>query len=63
MRVGVADRVAHRLLLGIEALRAQGIVSHQGLARALNDRSVPTPRGAGSWTHTTVARLLARTEA
>ena len=31
----------------------------QGLARALSERGVPTPRGGNVWTHTTVARLLA----
>jgi hypothetical protein len=52
--------MAHRLALEIEALRAEGISAHQGLARALMERGVPTPRGSGIWTHTTVARLLAR---
>ena len=61
VRADVADRVAHRLLLEVEALRGEGVTTHQGLARALNGRSVPTPRGSGAWTHTTVARLLART--
>lgn len=62
VRADTADRMAHRLLLEVDALRGKGISTHQGLARALNDRSVPTPRGAGAWTHTTVARLLARVE-
>jgi hypothetical protein len=33
----------------------------QGLARALTEDGVSTPRGGDVWTHTTVARLLART--
>ena len=60
VRAGVADRVAHRLLLEVDALRGKGVTSHQGLARALNDRRVPTPRGTGTWTHTTVARVISR---
>ncbi|TCI00761.1 recombinase family protein [Roseococcus sp. SYP-B2431] len=58
-----AERAAHRLALGIEALREQGIVSHAALARALTAREVSTPRGSLIWTHTTVARLLARRDA
>jgi len=58
-----AERTAHRLLLEVEALRAEGVATHQGLARALTDRGVPTPRGSVVWTHTTVARLLARADA
>jgi DNA invertase Pin-like site-specific DNA recombinase len=56
-----AERAAHRILLEIEALRDQGVLSHAGLARGLAQRGVATPRGSAAWTHTTVARLLART--
>jgi DNA invertase Pin-like site-specific DNA recombinase len=59
-RVG-AERAAHRLALEIEQLGAEGITGHAALARALNDRGVPTPRGKGLWTYTTVARLSHRT--
>jgi DNA invertase Pin-like site-specific DNA recombinase len=55
-----AERAAHRLLLDLEALRAEGNTSHAALARAMADRGVPTPGGSGAWTHTTVARLLTR---
>ena len=57
-----AEQTAHRLMLEVEALRREGIVSHAALARALSQRGIATPRGAAIWTHTTVARLLARTE-
>ena len=50
----------HRLSLEIAALRAEGVSTHQGLARALSERGVETPRGGRRWTHTTVARLLER---
>ena len=55
-----ATRTAHRLALEVEALRAKGVVSHAEIARTLSGRGVPTPRGSAAWTHTTVARLLAR---
>lgn len=56
-----ADQAAHRLWLEIERLRAAGVTTMIGLARALTDRGVPTPRERRIWTHTTVARLMART--
>jgi DNA invertase Pin-like site-specific DNA recombinase len=59
-RQEAAERAAHRLLLEVERLRREGIASLQGLARALTERGVPTPRRGAVWTHTTVARLLAR---
>jgi DNA invertase Pin-like site-specific DNA recombinase len=55
-----AERSAHRLGLELERLRVDGIEGHAAQARALNARAVPTPRGTGAWTHTTVARVLAR---
>jgi DNA invertase Pin-like site-specific DNA recombinase len=56
-----ADRAAHRLLLEVDRLRAEGVTSRQALARTLTERSVPTPQGGATWTHTTVGRLLTRT--
>ena len=55
-----ADNVAHRLLFEIERLQAEGVATLVGLARALTRRGVPSPRGGTVWTHTTVARLVAR---
>lgn len=54
-----AERAAHRLALEVERLRAEGILGYAAIARALTERGVPTPRGPGTWTHTTVARVLA----
>jgi hypothetical protein len=59
-RAEAAARTAHRLLLEVERLREAGVASLQGLARALTERGVLTPRGGTVWTHTTVARLLTR---
>ncbi len=52
--------MAHRLWLEIERLRDEGVSTMIGLARALTERGVPTPREGRVWTHTTVARLMAR---
>lgn len=43
----------------IDDVRAQGVISATGIASALNQRSVPAPRG-GSWTTTQTQRLLSR---
>jgi DNA invertase Pin-like site-specific DNA recombinase len=56
-----AERAAHRLVLEVAAERAAGAASLAGIAQGLNQRRVSTPTGCGGWTHTTVARVLART--
>ena len=55
-----ASCTAHQLQFELGALMADGITSHQGLARVLTERGMPTPRGGTAWTHTTVARVLGR---
>jgi DNA invertase Pin-like site-specific DNA recombinase len=55
-----ADRAAHLLLLEVAAVRKDGVTTHLGLAQALTERGVLTPRGSRTWTHTTVARVLRR---
>ena len=59
-RIERADRVAYGLWFEIEQLKNEGVSSMIGLARALTERGVPTPRNGQVWTHTTVARLFAR---
>lgn len=59
-RADMARRVAHRLALEVEAERTAGAASLAEIAQGLNRRCVPTPAGSGRWTHTTVARVLAR---
>ena len=56
-----ADHSAHVVLPIIEAMRVDGISSLSGIAAALNERGVPTPR-EGQWTATAVRRLLARVD-
>lgn len=57
-----ATQVAYDLAGVITELQAFGITSLNGLAAALNERSVATPRGSGNWTATSVRRVLARLE-
>lgn len=60
VRREVAEQAAHRLMLEVDGLRAEGIVSQAAVARALTERGIPAPRGRAPWTHTTVARAMAR---
>jgi DNA invertase Pin-like site-specific DNA recombinase len=55
-----AERAAHRLVLEVEGLRAAGTLSHAAIAKALTERAVAAPRGGNTWTHVTVARVIAR---
>lgn len=59
-RRDASERAAYRLHLEIEAAMASGVAHPTALARRLTARGVPTPRGGTAWTHTTVARVLAR---
>jgi DNA invertase Pin-like site-specific DNA recombinase len=54
-----ADTRAHELAGVIAQLKAEGIVSANGLAKALNARSIATARG-GKWTAGAVINVLAR---
>jgi Recombinase len=44
----------------IAELRAAGITSLKGIAKALNERRVPTPRGGSRWHAMQVSRVLKR---
>ena len=57
-----ADSHAARLAPVIADLQAQGITSLLGIAKALNDRHVQTPRG-GQWFASSVRNLLLRLDA
>jgi Recombinase len=54
-----ADGQAKALASTIRALQAKGLVSFSSIARALNERKIPTALG-GSWHATSVRRLLHR---
>jgi Recombinase len=57
----VADVRAEAFGPTIRKLRKAGFVSVKAIARELNKRGIPTPRG-GKWHLTTVTRLLQRLE-
>lgn len=46
----------------IEAIRASGVISANGIAKALNSQHIATPRG-GQWTARSVLNVLARLSA
>jgi DNA invertase Pin-like site-specific DNA recombinase len=54
-----ANEHAARVMPVVEQLRAEGIVSNTGIARALNDRGVLAPQ-RGTWNATAIRNLLAR---
>ena len=54
-----ADRFAVKLIDTIAALRAEGVTSASGIARALNNREIPTISG-GIWQAVQVQRVEAR---
>lgn len=55
-----ADRFAANVLPVIDAIRATGISSLRGIARALNARGIPTARG-GQWQVSNVRNVTKRT--
>jgi DNA invertase Pin-like site-specific DNA recombinase len=58
--VAGADERAKALAGTFAALREVGVTSANGMAKALNERSIATPRG-GKWTARSVLNALART--
>ena len=60
-RIAAAGARAADIQPDIEAVRAAGVVSLNGIAAELNQRGITTARGA-AWTATAVSRVLARTE-
>jgi hypothetical protein len=55
-----ADKRSADLRPTIEALQASGVTSLRGMAAALNEAGIPTPRGKRRWNPVQVQRLLAR---
>ena len=54
-----AERTANLAPI-IAEVRASGVATLDGVARALSARGVPTPSGRGAWHPTTVARVEQR---
>ena len=59
-RTAAAKARAADVLPIVEEVRASGVTSLGGIAKALSERGVPTARGGGRWTSEQVRRLLAR---
>jgi DNA invertase Pin-like site-specific DNA recombinase len=59
-RVERANKKAADYARIIADIQATGITSLRGIAAALNERHVKTPRGDGDWQAVTVSRVLAR---
>jgi DNA invertase Pin-like site-specific DNA recombinase len=59
--IATADDHARSLLPLLRILRNEGAITIGGITTALNDRRVPTPRGA-RWHVSSVANLLARAQ-
>ena len=55
-----ADVRAKVVAPAIKALQASGVESLRAIAAGLNDQSIPTARGNGTWSATQVARVLER---
>jgi hypothetical protein len=55
-----ANRTAADLAPVIAEVRAVGITSLKGIAKALNERRVPTPWGSSHWHAMQVSRVLKR---
>lgn len=53
-----ATQRAQDLTPTIKQLQNEGITSHEGMARALTKRGIPTSRGHTTWTGVQVARVL-----
>ena len=60
-RAAAADQRASSLQSVIVSLQAEGITSFGGIASALNERGIPTPRG-GAWHPSSVKRVMERNE-
>jgi hypothetical protein len=60
VRNAKANAYAAQLAPYVAALRAEGIVSHSGIARAFTRLEILTRTGSESWTATGVRRMLAR---
>ena len=59
-RVAQSKTRAAELEPVIAELRADGITSLHGIAKALNKRGIPTARGKGPWQAKQVQRVLER---
>jgi DNA invertase Pin-like site-specific DNA recombinase len=59
-KVRQADDRAADLVQTVAEIRAAGVGTVEGIAKALNARGIPSPSGRGAWHPTTVSRLVRR---
>jgi hypothetical protein len=61
-KVRKARADAHAAGLGpiVAKLKVAGVTSLAGIARAFNERGIPTPTGRGQWSALQIRRVLAR---
>lgn len=55
----IANHVEQDIIAAIHDLRTQGL-SLKAIAQHLTDSGIPTKKGNATWTHTAIARILAR---
>ena len=55
-----ATKHAADLMPIMRGLKQTGVRTLSGIARALNDQGIPTPRGTGAWRPTQVSRVIVR---
>ena len=60
--VSEGDGACDGLLPVIAEVRAAGVATLSGIAKALTARGVPTPSGRGAWSSATVLRLDRRVQ-
>jgi len=60
VRAARADARAADLAPVIADLRGRGVETLTGIAQALTERGIPTPRGRGAWSAVQVSRAMAR---
>jgi DNA invertase Pin-like site-specific DNA recombinase len=61
-RADQADARARDLRVAIDQVVKEGHASYQQIAKALNQRQIPTPSRTGTWAATTVSRVMKRAQ-
>ena len=59
-RKAIADRFSHDVMPVIDVIRSEGIVTLNGIGKALTERSIPKARGGLTWSPTDVSNVLKR---
>lgn len=62
-KIEKADKIAMEAFSLIQQIDPESKMSRLAIARILNERNIPTPRGEGNWGSTQITRVLKRVEA